>query len=230
MDAIREPWYEFLVEQNEIKNDDIANDTRSMEEVLRWASSSISVGEGENQKKLGDIVDIEGFIFDMWDESMQHMVQSDLTQFQIPVEDPNAPVIALRKPNKMFMDGCIEPVDGVMSWCMSDPTIQWAGYDGRNCWEDKGGDQTCRIDIDCGPPCEKSVQQQQQEDLRNGLARYGLTEEGITQWFTGVSQAYEEMERRHEREEIEQAQSAVASAKDGALRFLDGVIEDARKA
>jgi len=57
-----------------------------------------------------------------------------------------------------------------------------------------------------------------------------LTEEGITQWFTGVSQAYEEMERRHEREEIEQAQSAVASAKDGALRFLDGVIEDARKA
>ena len=94
-----------------------------MEEVLRWASSSIAVGEGENQKKLGDIVDIEGFILDMWDESMQHMVQSDLTQFQIPVEDPNAPVIALRKPSSMFMDGCIEPVDGVMSWCMSDPTI-----------------------------------------------------------------------------------------------------------
>ena len=81
MDAIRKPWYEFLVEQNEIKNDDIANDTRSMEEVLRWASSSIAVGEGENQKKLGDIVDIEGFIADMWDESKQDMEQSDLTQF-----------------------------------------------------------------------------------------------------------------------------------------------------
>ena len=115
MDAIREPWYEFLVEQNEIKNDDIAKDTRSMEEVLRWASSSISVGEGENQKKLGDIVDIEGLIFDMWDESMQHMVQSDLTQFQIPVEDPNAPVIALRKPSSMFMDGVIVFTDFIFS-------------------------------------------------------------------------------------------------------------------
>ena len=52
-----------------------------MEEVLRWASSSIAVGEGENQKKLGDIVDIEGFIADMWDESKQDMEQSDLTQF-----------------------------------------------------------------------------------------------------------------------------------------------------
>ena len=59
----------------------------------------------------------------MRDESKQHMKESDLTQFQIPIGDPNTPVIALRKPNSMFMDGCIEPADGVMSWCMSDPTL-----------------------------------------------------------------------------------------------------------
>ena len=65
--------------QNDIKNDEISNDTQNMEDVLRWASCSISVGEGENQKMLGEVVDIEGFITDMWDESKHEMKESDLT-------------------------------------------------------------------------------------------------------------------------------------------------------
>jgi hypothetical protein len=43
---------------------------------------------------------------------------SDLSEWKIEFpEDAAAPLAAFRKPNSMFMDGCVDPPNGRSSWC-----------------------------------------------------------------------------------------------------------------
>ena len=64
-------------------------------------------------------------------------------------------------------------------------------WDLENCiWE-------CR-----GPPCNKTVMQEQEEKLGEALTRYGLTEEGIAHWAEDFERNWAELEARQERERI----------------------------
>jgi len=133
MAAIEQPWNDFLAIQNDIKNAEIDLEAQTNEDILNWAASSIRVGA--EKKTLGEMFPFDDIIAGMRDHAEWEKAASDLTQLSIHLPEPDAaaPVMAFRKPNAMFMDGCVEPADGKMSWCMRDPEyVMW--NEASRCW------------------------------------------------------------------------------------------------
>ena len=112
--------------------------------------------------------------------------QTDLNQLGIyfPYDDPQSPVIALRKPKSMFADRCIEPADGGLSWCTENEKVVYLQEDKCWSWRDGGKDglNGCDYSIDCSPPCQVTAMDQYEQSLTEALGEYGLTEEGVSQW------------------------------------------------